>query len=81
MAMITGKFTIIIKISPAYSKFKVNNTMMVMFKLKTCFMQHLYCHHTTLLQHGCAAPTHGLKLYTNGNNVFSNLKILSSVVQ
>jgi len=55
--------------------------MMVMFKLKTCFMQHLYCHHTTLLQHGCAAPTHGLKLYTNGNNVFSNLKILSSVVQ
>jgi hypothetical protein len=44
-------------------------------------MQHLCCHHTTMLSHGYVVPTHGLKWYTNGNNVFSNFKIFNSVVQ
>jgi len=55
--------------------------MLVMFKLITCFMQYLCCHHTTLLPHGYVAPTCGLKWYINGNNVLSNFKIFSSVVQ
>jgi len=55
--------------------------MMVMFNLITCFMQHLCCHHTPLLPHRYVTPTHGLKWYTNTNNVFSNFKIFSSVVQ
>jgi len=54
--------------------------MVDMFNLITCFLQYLCCHHTTLLPHGYVAPTHGIKWYTKGNNVFSNFKIFSSVV-
>jgi hypothetical protein len=40
MSMTTHKFTITVKIPPMY------NTLLVIFKLITYFIQHLCCHHT-----------------------------------